>query len=297
MRKGSASILGIVIALVLVMPASAGSLSFDPAGGSTDAVVVVENAITSFSSAFSARAGCIGSGSVIFELLSGRKGEYRTAEATVVINPDRATETMASTVFHELAHHAMLTCRAYRDAEFTAAFYAAQGIPAERGWFDGAAGWDGIPAEHFAEAAVVLIQGSNDGRIPISTQTVDVVRRWLNGQPMPIDGASDTAELADETVAVNDVNAASQLVRSSPVRSEPAPTGSEPAPTETQTVRGSTAAPTEPSSASAEVDSPSSSAGAVWQGDAMVKSVDAVVAAIRAARNRLFVGLVGLVSF
>jgi hypothetical protein len=189
-RQVSVLVPAIILALLVVSPVQASSISLDPAGGSPSAVATVQSSISAFESAFSARAGCIGSASVIFEVLSGRKGEYRTADAVVAVNPDREVATMPATVSHELGHHAMLTCRAYRDSDFTSAFYAAQGIPIERGWFDASAGWSGIPAEHFAEAAVMIVQGSTDGRIPVSKEAVDILRRWLDGRPMPAIAAS-----------------------------------------------------------------------------------------------------------
>lgn len=202
MRKGSALVLGAVMALVTVFPVGAGSISLDPAGASPEAVAIVESAINTFESAFAARAGCIGSASVIFEVLSGRKGEYRTAEAVVAVNPDREVSSMAATIYHELGHHLMLTCRAYRDSDFTEAFFAAQGIPSDRGWFDAGAGWSGIPAEHFAEAAVMIVQGTSDGRIPVSAGAVDVVRRWLNGQSMPVAVATSPEPVEEDQVVV-----------------------------------------------------------------------------------------------
>ena len=134
-----------------------------------------------------------------------RQGEYRTAEAVVAVNPDREVSSMAATMYHELGHHLMLTCRAYRDSDFTEAFFAAQGIPSDRGWFDAGAGWSGIPAEHFAEAAVKIVQGSTDGRIGVSAEAVDVVRRWLNGQPMPVAAAPAPQPVEEVDAAVEDV--------------------------------------------------------------------------------------------
>ncbi len=200
MRKGLALLAGVAIALVTIIPVQASTISFDPAGGSAEAASAVDSAIGFFEASFSARASCIGSASVIFESLSGRKGEYRTAEGVVVVNPDREVGTMAATVYHELAHHVMITCRAHRDSDFMDAFYAAQDIPADRGWFDGSAGWSGIPAEQFAEAAVVVVQGTTDGGIAISSEAVDIVRRWLNSQPMPV--AEESAETQDATPAL-----------------------------------------------------------------------------------------------
>ena len=226
MRKGSALILGAVIAFVTVFPVGAGSISLDPANGSPDAVATVESAIRTFESTFSARAGCIGSASVIFEVLSGRKGEYRTAEAVVAVNPDREVSSMAATIYHELGHHLMLTCRAYRDSDFTEAFFAAQGIPSDRGWFDAGAGWSGIPAEHFAEAAVKIVQGSTDGRIPVSAEAVDVVRRWLNGQSMPVAATAAPAPVEEvETVVEPAPLAETEVITVVVTQPSPAPAG------------------------------------------------------------------------
>ena len=245
MRKGSALIIGAVIAFVTVFPVGAGSISLDPANGSPDAVATVESAIKTFESTFSARAGCIGSASVIFQVLSGRKGEYRTAEAVVAVNPDREVSSMAATIYHELGHHLMLTCRAYRDSDFTEAFFAAQGIPSDRGWFDAGAGWSGIPAEHFAEAAVKIVQGSTDGRIPVSAEAVDVVRRWLNGQSMPVATTAAPAPVEE----VEEVEAVEAAVEDAPVPVEEVKAVVEPAPlAETEVV---TVIVTQPTSAPA----------------------------------------------
>lgn len=164
-----------------LVPVQAGSIVLDGNGGSADAVAAVENAIRDFESQFSLRAGCLGSATVTFEVLAGRKGEYRTASATVVINPERPVASMAATVYHELAHHAMVTCRLYRDADFTGAFYGSQGLPAERGWFDTSAGWSEVPAEHFAEAVAVMMTGSG-GQIGVTSEAIEVVRLWINSQ-------------------------------------------------------------------------------------------------------------------
>lgn len=186
MQKVSALIAGVLGSVLIVAPAGAGSVSLDPAGGTEAAVAAVEGAVARFETVFAGRAGCMGAGTVVFESLADRKGEYRTAEAVIVVNPDREVSTMAATVYHELAHHTMISCRAHRDPELAAAFYAAQDLPVDRSWFDGGSGWSGTPAEHFAEAAVMLVQGSTDGRIPVSAGAVDVLRRWVNGEPMPV---------------------------------------------------------------------------------------------------------------
>lgn len=210
MQKGLALATGAALAAVLVLPARAGSVSFDPSGAGVAAATSVETAISAFESTFAPRAGCVGPVSVIFEILAGRKGEYRTAEAVVAVNPDREVASMPATVHHELAHHVMISCRLYRDAEFTAAFLAAQGLPSSRGWFDDSAGWSGTPAEHFAEASVLLVAGSTDGGIPISGESVELVRRWINGEPV-----AEVPEEEPPTTVTTTEPAARRLVRKS----------------------------------------------------------------------------------
>jgi hypothetical protein len=139
---------------------------------------------------------------VIFEDLPGRKGEYRTASGTVVVNPNREVSSMTYTVIHELAHHATISCGVHRDGVLTEAFYAAQQLPGERGWFDGSAGWSGTPAEQFAEGVVLVVLGSNDGRISLSSAAVDVVRAWMAGRPVPVAPTTTTTAAPTTTTTV-----------------------------------------------------------------------------------------------
>jgi hypothetical protein len=102
----------------------------------------------------------------------------------VVIDPYDKVAGMDAIVAHELSHHTFLACGAFADAEFTAAFYAAQGLPAGRDWFDYSAGWSGTPAEHFAEVMAVTVSGAGEGGIPISDEAVSLMARWLAGAPL-----------------------------------------------------------------------------------------------------------------
>ena len=185
MHKVAAPILGIFLASLIALPAQAGSTSVDASGASAEAAAVVEDAVTAFKSALASRVDCMGSGSVVFESIPGRMGEYRTTEAVVVVNPDRDIETMAATVYHEMAHHLMMMCRVHRDSDFTAAFFAAQDISLGRGWFDDSAGWAATPAEQFADAVVLIVLGSTDGRIQISPEAIEAVRSWIAGEATP----------------------------------------------------------------------------------------------------------------
>jgi len=128
---------------------------------------------------------------MVLEPLPDRRGEYRTDTDQVVIDPDDGIDGMAGVVTHELAHHLFLACGAFADADFTAAFYAAQGLPRDRHWFDYSAGWSETPAEHFAEAVAVVIASSGEGGIAVTPEAVDIVTRWLAGAPIALP-ASET---------------------------------------------------------------------------------------------------------
>jgi len=176
---------------------------------------VVDAAYAEWQSGLGAKRDCSSGVTVVFEEINGRRGEYRTGSATVVIDPSDDVAGMASIVVHELSHHTFLVCGAFADTEFSAAFYAAQGIPAGRDWFDYSGGWAATPAEHFAEAMAVTISGSGEGGITVTAETRAVMSRWLSGAPVgagtsdtyePVPYASDSAAVAS-TVSGGTANA------------------------------------------------------------------------------------------
>lgn len=154
---------------------------------------VVDAAYAEWQGGLGARRDCSSGVTVVFEEIDGRRGEYRTGSATVVIGPSDDVAGMASIVVHELSYHTFLACGAFADTEFSAAFYAAQGIPAGRDWFDYSGGWAATPAEHFAEAAAVTILGSGEGGIAVTAETRAVMSRWLSGAPV-VASTSETYE-------------------------------------------------------------------------------------------------------
>lgn len=165
---------------------------------------VVDAAYAEWQSGLGIQRECSSGVTFVFEELDGRRGEYRTGSAVVAIDPTDDISGMGSIVVHELSHHTFLACGAFADAEFTAAFYAAQGIPAGRDWFDYSGGWAATPAEHFAEAMAVTITGSGEGGIAVSAETHEILSRWFSGAPV-VEEVADTYEpvpYAPETVAV-----------------------------------------------------------------------------------------------
>jgi len=152
--------MALLVAGMLIGPVVGSPVAY---ADTTEAETVVAQAYEQWNSNLGVRKTCSSGVSVIFEELSGRRGEYRTATGEVVIDPTDSADGMAAIVAHELSHHTFLACGVFADREFTEAFYAAQGLPFGRDWFDYSAGWTQTPAEHFAEAMATVIVGDGEG--------------------------------------------------------------------------------------------------------------------------------------
>lgn len=150
---------------------------------SAEVEALVQAAYDNWHSSLGMRQSCSEDVEVVFEAIDGRRGEYRTRSATVVIDPHDSTDGMGAIVVHELAHHTFLACGAFADADFTTAFYSVQYLPEDRDWFDYAVGWAATPAEHFAEAMAVTIIGSGEGGVSVGAEASALISRWLAGAP------------------------------------------------------------------------------------------------------------------
>jgi hypothetical protein len=174
----------LLIAGTLIGPVIGPSSAFaDSPTVSSEVEAVVDAAYDQWQSSLGVRTQCSAGVSIVYESIDGRRGEYRTRTAEVVIDPHDSINGMGAIVAHELAHHTFLACGVFADGDFTSAFYALQGLPEERDWFDYAAGWSATPAEHFAEAMAITIYGSGEGGISVSTETSALISRWLAGAP------------------------------------------------------------------------------------------------------------------
>ena len=177
--------MALLVAGMLIGPVAGATVaSADTSSVPSATQSVVDAAYAEWQSGLGAKRDCSSGVTVVFEEIDGRRGEYRTGSATVVIDPSDDVAGMASIVVHELSHHTFLACGVFADAEFTAAFYAAQGIPAGRDWFDYSGGWAATPAEQFAEAMAVTISGSGEGGIAVGADSRALVARWLSGAPV-----------------------------------------------------------------------------------------------------------------
>lgn len=184
----------VVAALLFAAAIPAGAtVTVDATNATPGAAASAEYGASLWQSALSSRGGCLGAASITFGHLSGRKGEYDTRTGVVTIDPDVSAEEVVTVVIHELAHHAHLRCGAYANQEFTRAFYGAQGIPADRAWFDYSAGWSATPAEIFAEAVTMVVTNSTAHGVGVTGDALAVVDAWMHGYALPVPAPTTTA--------------------------------------------------------------------------------------------------------
>lgn len=198
-------------------PASADSPQISP-----EVQSIVDSAYDEWYGSLGSRQSCSSGVTMVYEVLDGRRGEYRTKTGEVVIDPTDSTSAMGAIVVHELGHHTFLACGVFADEDFTAAFYASQGLPEDRDWFDYAAGWAATPAEHFAEAMAITIYGSGEGGIPVATETTALVSRWLSGAPIAPPAVShDPVPYSSSASGQAEDQGTEETGAPSPVASEP----------------------------------------------------------------------------
>lgn len=176
--------MALLLAGTLIGPVLGSSVAYaDTPAVTAEIETIVDAAYEQWHSSLGVRQSCSSGVTFVYEALDGRRGEYRTQTGEVVVDPTDSVAGMDTIVTHELSHHTFLACGAFADEDFRTAFYAAQGLPEDRDWFDYATGWSATPAEHFAEAMAITIAGSGDGGIPVGSETTAVVSRWLAGAP------------------------------------------------------------------------------------------------------------------
>lgn len=195
----------------LASPAGAFDVAAVDRNASDEVVQTVDAAAARWWQSLSGRSGCVSAVSVVFEDLPARKGEYRTRAAAVVIDTGVPVSELARVAVHELAHHAFVSCGAYGDRDLKSAFYAAVGIPSDREWFDYTAGWSATPAELFAEAVTVVVEGASAHGLALNQAGVDVVRSWMQGSPIMPASAPLPAEEPEPEAEESEAAPASQV--------------------------------------------------------------------------------------
>ncbi len=174
--------IALIIAGTLIGPVAGSTVAYaDTLTVSAQVETIVDAAYDQWLGSLEVRQSCSSGVAIVYEVLDGRRGEYRTQTGEVVIDPTDSVVGMGAIVVHELSHHTFLACGVVADAEFAHAFYWSQGLPEERDWFDYSVGWSATPAEHFAEAMAITITGTGEGGISVGTTTTALISRWLAG--------------------------------------------------------------------------------------------------------------------
>ncbi len=115
--------MALLVAGMLIGPVSGSTVAYaDTAPVSAETQTVVGQALDYWNAHLGIRQQCSSGVAVVFEELSGRRGEYRTGSGEIVIDPTDSAAGLEAIVVHELSHHTFLACGAFADADFTAAF-------------------------------------------------------------------------------------------------------------------------------------------------------------------------------
>ncbi len=134
-----------------------------------------------FTAVFDGRRGCISPLSVVGERELDAQAAYVPDRRTVHVRIPGTAGLLRNALVHEFAHHVEFSC--HEDlAELRPAFLAAQGFPADAGWFDADA-WEVTPSEHFAEAAVEAVLGRRlrNRDVLVTDEAVAIVAKWGAG--------------------------------------------------------------------------------------------------------------------
>lgn len=166
--------------VLLAMPVSADTVERVPPASTRSAAVA--SAVDAWQDTVEAHSQCLGTVAIRFEDLPGRRGEYRTSEAVVIVDEHTPEPEVGFVVVHELAHHVFIACRLWEDDAFRRAFYDAAGLPVDRSWFDYSSGWHETPAEVFAEAVTAIVLGRTAHGIDVSAPVLGITEMWLAGR-------------------------------------------------------------------------------------------------------------------
>lgn len=144
-----------------------------------DVATLTSTTWSAFLEAFPGKNACLTDvGLRLVEDVPDGAARYLAADALIEIqvptSPFRYQESLA----HELGHHLEVRCSA--ESEIGVDFRRSQGFSPADGW-DHAERWQDRPMEHFAEAVVVRVLGSQHTHgdvIHVSDASVEILERW-----------------------------------------------------------------------------------------------------------------------
>lgn len=144
-----------------------------------DVATIVVETWDVFTATFDTRLYCIESVRLaLVGVVEDGDAAYLADDQLIIIEIPTSPPRFRESLVHELGHHLQHTCREVEILQ--SAFLAAQGFPPDAGWNEGAA-WEEIPAEHFAEAVVHLVNRNrllHEDLIPLADSAVQLVANW-----------------------------------------------------------------------------------------------------------------------
>jgi hypothetical protein len=105
------------------------------------------------------------------------RASYDPDRGLVVVRIPGTAPNLQASLVHEFAHHLEFTCPEQRSLRSD--FLAAQGLPGDTPWFDGAT-WEQTPSEQYAEGMVEVVLGRAPPppRIAVTAAAVETIRAW-----------------------------------------------------------------------------------------------------------------------
>ena len=129
-----------------------------------------------FTTAFGSRRDCLGPINVKVAWELADQASYDPVSGLVTVRVPGTAPNLSASLVHEFAHHLEFTCEAH--GRLRPGFLEAAGLPPSSAWF-GAARYEDIPSERFAEAVVTLVLGGPSGiGVHVESEAVQVVRAW-----------------------------------------------------------------------------------------------------------------------
>jgi hypothetical protein len=189
----------VAVAAALLVGLAAGVTAFVPdrpsisfAAETPDDVRVLATATWDrFADAFPARRECLRPVRLTAAWTHPDRAGYDPDRRLVTLRVPGTAPNLEATLAHEFGHHLEFTCtRSQRPGTEAAfgirqSFLAAQGLPPETPWFDGAT-WEATPSEQFAEAVAQVVTGHPPAhqRVVLTRAALDLIRDWGRGDVM-----------------------------------------------------------------------------------------------------------------
>jgi hypothetical protein len=137
---------------------------------------VATDAWARFTSAFGSRRDCLDPIQVDVAWELADRASYDPSVGVVTVRVPGTAPNLTASLVHEFANHLEFSCEAHRGLR--PGFLEAAGLPPSTAWF-GAARYEDVPSERFAESVVILVLGAPSRiGVHVGSDAVQVVRAW-----------------------------------------------------------------------------------------------------------------------